>query len=150
MFPGVTACRSTGQMVMPMHIDGALSSPCLKAGAPRAHSVDFIVSEQFSMQHFSRYGRALSRMSGKGSAHAINQQIDAMVVRRLRDIQPGDLVRYASDWPVLRVISVSPQRIETVNGAGQIITFNGVESVVPGIRLHDPVTVNERLCKVSN
>lgn len=47
------------------------------------------------MQHFSRYGRSLSRMSGKRSAHAINQQIDAMTVRRLQDIQPGDLVRYA-------------------------------------------------------
>lgn len=101
------------------------------------------------MQHFSRYGRALSRMSGKESSHAINQELDVMVVRRLQDIQPGDLVRYATDWPVLRVISVSPKRIETVNDAGQVISFNGVESVVPGIRLHDPVTVNDRLHKIS-
>ena len=89
-------------------------------------------------------------MPGKGSAHAINQKIDAMVIRRLQDIRPGDLVRYAADWPVLHVISVSPQRIETINDAGQVITFNGVESVVPGIRLHDPVTVDDRLYKVTS
>ena len=100
------------------------------------------------MQPFSRYQRALSRIPSRISTRELNQQIDTMVIRRLREIQPGDLVRYAWDWPVLRVISVSPKRIETVNDAGGIITFNGVDSVVPGIRLYDPVTVDERLHKV--
>jgi predicted TIM-barrel fold metal-dependent hydrolase len=100
------------------------------------------------MQPFSRYNRALSRMGANTSAHERSQKIDAMVTQRLLDIHPGDLVRYASDWPVLRVISVSPKRIETKNDAGQVITFNGVESVAPGIRLHDPVTVADRLHKV--
>lgn len=100
------------------------------------------------MQRFSRYSRALSRISAKTSAHEQNQKIDARVIQNLKDIQPGDSVRYASDWPVLRVISVTPQRIETQNEAGQVITFNGIESVVPGIRLHDPVTVDDRLHKI--
>lgn len=101
------------------------------------------------MQPFSRYNRALSRMVAKTPAHERNQKIDAMVTQRLLDIHPGDLVRYASDLPVLLVISVTPKRIETKNDAGQVITFNGVESVVPGIRLHDPVTATDRLHKVS-
>lgn len=101
------------------------------------------------MQRFSRYNRALKRIAAKTSAHKLNQEIDAMVIQGLDKIQPGDLVRYASDWPVLRVISVTPKRIETKNDAGQVIVFNGIESVVPGIRLHDPVTVDARLHKVS-
>ncbi|EGQ64296.1 hypothetical protein GGI1_24601 [Acidithiobacillus sp. GGI-221] len=102
------------------------------------------------MQPFSRYKRALSRMSTKIPAHELNQKMDLMVIRRLQEMQPGDLVSYAWGWPVLRVISVTPKRIETVNDAGQVITFNGVESVVPGIRLHDPVTVDARLHKVGS
>lgn len=102
------------------------------------------------MQPFSRYKRALSRMPGRISTRELNQQVDAMVIRRLQEMQPGDLVSYAWDWPILRVISVTPKRIETVNDAGQVITFNGVESVVPGIRLHDPVTVDDRLHKVGS
>lgn len=100
------------------------------------------------MRPFSRYNRALARISARIPPHELNQQIDAMVIRRLREIQPGDLVRYAWDWPILRVISVSPDRIETVNDAGQIIAFRGVASVVPGIRVDDPATVEDRLYKV--
>lgn len=101
------------------------------------------------MQRFSRYRRALTRIAAKTPAHERNQKIDARVIQMLKDIQPGDLVRYASDWPVLRVVSVTPQRIVTQNEAGHMITFNGIESVVPGIRLHDPVTIDDRLHKVS-
>ncbi len=101
------------------------------------------------MQHFSRYNRALSRMAAKTSAQERNRKIDERAIRGLQDIHPGDLVRYAFDWPVLRVISVSPMRIETVNDAGQVITFHGVESPVPGIRLHDPITVDDRLHKAN-
>ena len=102
------------------------------------------------MQRFSRYSRALSRIAAKTSAQERNRKIDEMVIRGLQDIRPGDLVRYTFDWPVLRVVSVSPTRIETMNDAGQVISFHGVKSVAPGIRLHDPITVDDRLHKVNS